>query len=127
TAALPLLVERRLEALLVDALALLFGDLTREVDGEAVGVGQGERERAGEHAAAGHGGQLVVEQLEAAAARAAEPPLLAPADLGHEPATLGELGVRGLELADHGVGDVVEERAIELQLHAEADRAAHDA
>src|SRR5690606_8264277 len=65
--------ERDLEAGLVDLDALLGGDEPRQIEREAVGVGQGEGDVAGDRAALAGAGEGLVEEPGAAVERAAEP------------------------------------------------------
>jgi hypothetical protein len=96
--------------------------------GEAERVVELEHDRAGQRALAARleRRDLALEQPEAVRERLEEALLLAADPARDERAPLGEVGVGGGHRVDHGVGDAVQERALEPEQHAVARRAAQD-
>ena len=122
-AALPLRLHLALEGVHVDGQAALAGDVLRLLDGEAVGVVEGEGEGAGEDAATGAVGRRkgLLHDGEPLLQHAAELLLLALQHAEDESAVLEQVGVGAAHAPDHDVRDLSQERLGEAELAPEAD------
>ncbi len=127
--ALPLLLHQAAEAVLVHGEALLGGHLQGEVDREAPGVMEQEGLVAGQDGAAGGLGVADgrVEDVGAGLQRLEEGVLLGEGDLLDALAVGDELRVLLAHHLDHGVDQVLDDRAGGAEQAHVADGAAHDA
>ena len=122
-----LLVHQALEALLVDAQALLGRELEREVEREAVGVVQQERLLGADAllARVARAGDHVVEQPHALVERAVERLLLVAQPHLDRLALLVQLGVRGAHRLAHDLREARQEARLDADPAALHDRAPH--
>ena len=119
-----LLLHLVVKGLAVERHALVLDHLDRQVDGEAVGVVQFERVRAGKDGLALFlmGGEKLGEDLHAAVDGLGEVLLLGADDLGDIGLTLAQLGIVALVLVHDRVHDLIEERAVDAEKLAVAGR-----
>ena len=123
---LALLVHRGLEPRHIDGLALFAQRILRQIQREAVGVIELERRRAGQFSPLRQPRQLVIQQLQPAVQRGAEPGFLQPQRLFNQALGAGQFRIGPAHLPHQRRHQLVHHRIVGAQHVGMAHRTAHD-